>query len=606
MSGQLNKKPSDMVKTRQEYLDNLSLQVQLNDANLAIVTQFKSTGQVPPISQMKDMRTPTQILEDVEKLKINLIKDLEPIADPQFAQQIVSRLIQSPLNIDNRLLVFTAQRIDEIVKNLQRIYKYGIRGDENDAETFVQFMNKFYTDKNKSTLGVKDFMNRMGGSDATSASSNIAGQHNNLVSILASYESLIVQIFKRIAPVININTLNKLRFKSRQIQSILEGLIQIMPVDSGIFAQIERILVIEAGTAVYDEYNNNFERWLYFLNNNIPNLDYVQTLLYDINNIVSRNKVALNQISINKIENILEKLNGVLDVDMNELNQLKIVSEELLKLAYEQEYRPDILQGNQPTQGLLDEYEALRQKVNDNLGLMDDAGLDTTDYDAENDIYNIDDQPQNLQRLESLRLRTFNALAEYEIIGQGFNKISAPQFQNKIPIKKISGRGLTSMDESRGIQPSPRYIKFGRYMINNKKLNDNVLSLRRSKGSSISTIPATKMTSTLGGIIKCIVGGGTPSYDELNKLTEAEKKYLYKVSQEADIYDKIKIPTPGKDAEEKDVHAFNVMKGEILAGNNSKELITKFKALINRLSKTNVLPRSQVSEILNELLELGF
>ena len=603
MSGQLNNKPSDMVKTRQEYLDNLSLQVQLNDANLAIVTQFKSTGQVPPISQMKDMRTPTQILEDVEKLKINLIKDLEPIADSQFAQQIVSRLIQSPLNIDNRLLVFTAQRIDEIVKNLQRIYKYGIRGDDNDAETFVQFMNKFYTDKNKSTLGVKNFMNRMGGSDATSASSNVASQHNNLVSILASYESFMVQIFKRIVPAININ---KLRTKSIQIRKILKGLIQIIPTHSGIFAHIERILVVESGTTAYDRYNNNFERWLYFLNNNIPNLDYVQTLLYDINNIVSRNKGPINQITINKIEDILEKLNGVLDVDMNELNQLKIVSEGLLKLASEQEYRPDILQGNQPTQGLLDEYEALRLKVDNNLEIMSKMGLDTTAYDAENILYNVPNQFQNLQRLESLRLRSFDALAEEGIEGQGFNKISAPQFQNKIPIKKISGRGLTSMDESRGIQPSPRYIKFGRYMINNKKLNDNVLSLRRSKGSSISTIPATKMTSTLGGIIKCIVGGGTPSYDELNKLTETEKKYLYKVSQEADIYDKIKIPTPGKDAEEKDVHAFNVMKGEILAGNNSKELITKFKALINRLSKTNVLPRSQVSEILNELLELGF
>ena len=58
--------------------------------------------------------------------------------------------------------------------------------------------------------------------------------------------------------------------------------------------------------------------------------------------------------------------------------------------------------------------------------------------------------------------------------------------------------------------------------------------------------------------------------------------------------------------EEKDIHLFNVMKGEIMAGNNSKELITKFKNLLNKLSRTNVLPKSQVREILEELLELGF
>ena len=72
MSGQRNKKPSDVIKHRQEYLDNLSLQVQLNDANEQAIRQFKETGQVPPISQMKDTRTTTQILLDVEKLKINL------------------------------------------------------------------------------------------------------------------------------------------------------------------------------------------------------------------------------------------------------------------------------------------------------------------------------------------------------------------------------------------------------------------------------------------------------------------------------------------------------------------------------------------------------
>ena len=70
MSGQKNKTPSDVIKHRQEYLDNLSLQVQLNEANEQAVKQFVSTGQVPPISQMKDTRSTTQILLDVEKLKI--------------------------------------------------------------------------------------------------------------------------------------------------------------------------------------------------------------------------------------------------------------------------------------------------------------------------------------------------------------------------------------------------------------------------------------------------------------------------------------------------------------------------------------------------------
>ena len=214
--------------------------------------------------------------------------------------------------------------------------------------------------------------------------------------------------------------------------------------------------------------------------------------------------------------------------------------------------------------------------------------------DLEMLILTYNDQTNTSTELFSALVKSRNILGKMGATGKGLNS-------------RMKGTGFTTRaDFTRGIEPSPRYIKFGRYMINNKKLNDNVLSLRRYKGSSIATIPITKLTSQLGGIIKKIVGGGVPSFDELNSLTDVEKRYLYKVSQEADIYDKINIPTPSKDEEEKDVHLFNVMKGEILAGNNSRELISKFKVLLNKLSKNNVLPKSQVREILEELLEQGF
>ena len=42
-----------------------------------------------------------------------------------------------------------------------------------------------------------------------------------------------------------------------------------------------------------------------------------------------------------------------------------------------------------------------------------------------------------------------------------------------------------------------------------------------------------------------------------------------------------------------------------MAGNNSKEVISKFKLLVLKLSKQGILPKNQVQEILEELLELG-
>jgi hypothetical protein len=171
---------------------------------------------------------------------------------------------------------------------------------------------------------------------------------------------------------------------------------------------------------------------------------------------------------------------------------------------------------------------------------------------------------------------------------------------------RMRGCGLGGMvDTSQGIQPSPSYIRFGKYLINTKKLNNNIVSLRRDKGSTIKAIPARMISPHLGSILKKIVGGGMPTYDDLNKLTDEEKQYLHRVTQESDIFDKLSIPTPSKDKEEQDAHQFNVLKGEIMAGNNSKEVITKFKLLVLKLSKQGILPKNQVQEILEELLELG-
>ena len=70
--------------------------------------------------------------------------------------------------------------------------------------------------------------------------------------------------------------------------------------------------------------------------------------------------------------------------------------------------------------------------------------------------------------------------------------------------------------------------------------------------------------------------------------------------------DRLSVPAPSKDQEEKDFHQFEVMKGEIMSGNDSKELVKKFKILILKLSKQNILPKNEVQELLQDLLSLGY
>ena len=170
---------------------------------------------------------------------------------------------------------------------------------------------------------------------------------------------------------------------------------------------------------------------------------------------------------------------------------------------------------------------------------------------------------------------------------------------------KESIKAHTAYDK--GVMESPRFVKFGRYLVNNHKLTkDDILTLKQPSGGMLVEFPSVRVSKGLATVIKKMIGGGVPSYNELNGLSEPEKVYLHKISSKANILDKFSIPAPSKDQQEKDIHEFEVLKGEIMAGNDSKELIKKFKLHLMKLSKNGSLPKKEVSEIMEELLQLGF
>ena len=173
-----------------------------------------------------------------------------------------------------------------------------------------------------------------------------------------------------------------------------------------------------------------------------------------------------------------------------------------------------------------------------------------------------------------------------------------------------AGRGIVQpfkerVDTSRGIDPERRFIKFGRYLINTHKLNDDIVAIKRPSGANIQQFPSQRVSSHLSNVFKKIIGGGVPSFNELSKLNNDEKNYLYNISKKAEIADKLSIPTPSKDQREQDIHEYEVMKGEILSGNDNKELIKKFKLHMSKLARQGILPKKEVNEILTDLLELG-
>ena len=169
----------------------------------------------------------------------------------------------------------------------------------------------------------------------------------------------------------------------------------------------------------------------------------------------------------------------------------------------------------------------------------------------------------------------------------------------------VSGKGMRGSGVI-GIRPTERFVPFGRYVINNHRLNNDVVAIKRPAGSCIKDFPSCRVSPKLGKVIRKIVGGNIPAFEEFEDLNDNERNYLYKIAKSANILERLSIPAPNKDEEEQMLNQFEIMKGEIIAGNDNKEMIKKFKILLMKLAENKMLPKSQVRDILFDLTNYGF
>ena len=103
--------------------------------------------------------------------------------------------------------------------------------------------------------------------------------------------------------------------------------------------------------------------------------------------------------------------------------------------------------------------------------------------------------------------------------------------------------------------------------------------------------------------MKSMIDKKNPSYDEIKNLNESEKEQLYKIVQYAKLEDQFEVPSPEID---KDNNQFEIMKGEILAGNDSKQMIKDFKLLLLKLMNNQRIPRKEAQELLTDLATMGY
>ena len=170
---------------------------------------------------------------------------------------------------------------------------------------------------------------------------------------------------------------------------------------------------------------------------------------------------------------------------------------------------------------------------------------------------------------------------------------SAPKAERKTKAIRITGK----------IEKPMEYVPFGRYAINKFKLNDGILMLRTKSNNTIPTLAPQKVSKNIVDILKQIIIGGTPQFESISSLDASDKELLHKIVKLSHI--DISVPTPDLTQREKDNHRFQVLRGQLVAGNNNQEVIRELKSLLLKFISSGTIPKQQANAVLYELMILS-
>jgi hypothetical protein len=192
-----------------------------------------------------------------------------------------------------------------------------------------------------------------------------------------------------------------------------------------------------------------------------------------------------------------------------------------------------------------------------------------------------------------------NKKIEYEFIDtteKNLEKLFAKPKKKSDNEKEQSGKGLTTIHKP-----------FGNYRINIPKLKGNILHLSFPCGSPVRKVKPRYISNNFKEFLEYFIETQKFNENLYNQLSDAEKKHFYDCVKESGLYKTkdIKVNNPFKEQEMKEMNRFDILLGEIEAGNDNPKMVRELKTLLIKLTKAGKISRKESMETLEELTTLG-
>lgn len=634
MSGQPLRHPNDATKFRKAYLATLNLQQELNKKVFDANSLYRRTGVVP--TEITDFRSTTEKLADIVNLRILIRAQLRQIADAPNAEDIAQSLSADQL-------VFLSQNIDNIIKELRPKNKFGVLKD-----IFMKYLDNYMAKEQANQLasvGLPDVTRPFRSAPEVPLDRQTTRLTGLLGDVQRFIESVRTERNKSIIATISqgLGAINYLNATDLQFPLSLS--------DPVVRSQVE-ILLDQARDPIPNL--TDVEEALQEMKDSQNDPVYLDELLaqlagrltFDPSFFELRNQAeqiltrSLNQekSGFEGFEPATEKElfddlgDGVTTKDTGSAVDTFNLSEPLPFIPEqkagqnEQEYKASILeyfgkfgQKGQKIKG------KQRQDLEDIVKIYRKVGAITTpNASVKSTEFLLESIKGNFVRIRRAYLQE-EAEKQAKVKG---SSPSEPRSVNKAGWggagdessvgsasgeegyssgegfrRKFTGRGIAKgVDYAKGIDPLPKYAPIGNYYINLQKLKDDIVTCCRPSGKNLNTWKARRVSLPLANVIRKLVNKGKPSFDEMSELSEEDKHILGDFIRKA----KLEIDIPNSKIDREDLNQFEIMKGEIMAGNDSTELIKKFKLLIIKLTHQDRLPKGQAKEILMDLAQIGY
>lgn len=600
-------KPFDIQKYREQYLSYLRLEASNNQKISNAVMLLKTTGQLPmpPL----DVRTTTEKLADLEGSKVQLRALLQEVTDGGIAGQIMTAL-------DSDQIAFALQNWETIKEEMNKKYGRGV-----PLNVFIVYLNKLIEDTQKAQ-GVKFGLQLASGKNIVLSGNQLFGDYEPL---LKEVNRLLVQANATMG--INVDGAKKVIQDNISTELTKEDQAKL---DALPFYRQEEIIEL------MNEYS-------YFVVTREELLNIVNKLDKAI---TDRDRTTTEGIINNDIIGFLTLSPEKMRIRMDIKSLFRSGKQALLELPSSEviETKPAPIQQGAtkakkpkapkkfPPNTIFEEVEDIGETGPSSSSADFPKGLDFSQMNAKEKIAYLN------QRLE--KNPDFVLTAEGKNYGMSV-KTKKIYGNTTVPIlnklyddyitksqNKTIGNGLKGKMKGKGLVEKPyrqsiahlidtseldkverpkMYVPFGRYFINKHRLNqDGILAFRTPAGNVIPNLSTEKVSSSMAKVMKSLIGGGMPEFDNISGLNEDEKDKLFHICKHC------KVDTPAvpksfrKGINEKEEDQFNILRGQIIAGNDSPVIAKEFKILLLKLMNSGRIPKRQANEILQELLILGY